>query len=215
MSNLQMANLVTLKGEDVFTTSLELTELVTAVYEAVDLLKDIDEETSCRLEQYFQEGSGSIDVMLHAVSVLFLNNEMSLASKVLEAYEHECYATTGCCPTFLKTLLIIGGTTFNRRIGSCSSDKKVYVFLMENMTVKIGIATDIERRIKQVQSSSGMKVKKHFNTKILENALNIEWDVHNYFKNQRLLGEFFNVDFEEAVKKIEELGVGQQIEEAI
>ena len=76
----------------------------------------------------------------------------------------------------------------------------VYVLEMENNTVKIGMTKDIERRIKQLRGICGVKIKREWHTDTIPRkyAHMVEHLCHDEFKEQRTLGEYFNVAFDEA-----------------
>ena len=81
-------------------------------------------------------------------------------------------------------------------------DKYLYVLEFTNGTVKIGITKEKERRMKAISSASGMNITRSYFTEKIENVQNLETELHRYFKGKRLNGEFFDIDFEEAVTEI-------------
>ena len=86
-------------------------------------------------------------------------------------------------------------------------DTVVYVLLMENGTVKIGRSKNFEQRKATISTSSGMIVKKWWRTKKCTRleAAKIEAGSHKHFKANRIKGEFFNVDFDEACAYVKKL----------
>ena len=78
--------------------------------------------------------------------------------------------------------------------------KRVYVFQLDNETVKIGISNNIQRRIRAVCGHSGLIILFWACTEKLsaKGARQIESDCHKHFANRRTRGEFFNITFDEA-----------------
>ena len=76
----------------------------------------------------------------------------------------------------------------------------VYVLNFSNDTVKIGVTQDIERRKKTLCGMSGLKIKREWNTDLLERgiAYKIEKFSHDELNPQRTQGEFFAVPFDDA-----------------
>lgn len=78
--------------------------------------------------------------------------------------------------------------------------RHVYIFDMENNTVKIGIAKNVEERRRQKISDSGMDILRWCYTIPFDvnRAREIERDCHIHFSKVRTHGEFFAVTFDEA-----------------
>lgn len=83
--------------------------------------------------------------------------------------------------------------------------KHVYVFLSENGNIKIGVSKNVEKRISAIKGASGYKIVDCFITEKCSNAFEIESMAHEYFKKNRLFGEWFNADFNKAVKVVKDL----------
>ena len=79
-------------------------------------------------------------------------------------------------------------------------NKYVYVFQLDNETVKIGISNNIQRRTRAVSGHSGLDILQWACTEKLSatDARQIESDCHKHFANRRTRGEFFNITFDEA-----------------
>lgn len=92
-----------------------------------------------------------------------------------------------------------------RRAGSATIPRCVYALLMSNQTVKIGQTQYFERRLRQIELSAGLTVVKHYHTDYLDGqtARRIEKALHLLFADKRILGEFFNVTFEDAKSEME------------
>lgn len=83
--------------------------------------------------------------------------------------------------------------------------KHIYIFLSENGNVKIGVSKNVTKRIKTIEGASGYKICDFFITEKCSNAYEIENELHKHFSRNRLYGEWFNVDFREAVKATKEI----------
>ncbi len=86
-------------------------------------------------------------------------------------------------------------------------DTVAYVLLMENGTVKIGRSKNFEQRKATISTSSGMIIKKWWHSKKLtrQEASKVETGSHKHFKANRIKGEFFSVDFDEACAYVKKL----------
>lgn len=82
--------------------------------------------------------------------------------------------------------------------------KKKYLYVLEftNGTVKIGITKEKERRMKAISSASGMDITRSYFTGKINNVQNLETELHKHFKDKRLNGEFFSINFDEAVAEV-------------
>ena len=83
----------------------------------------------------------------------------------------------------------------------------VYVLLMENDAVKIGRSEHFKRRMATISTSSGLNVKKYWHTDKLKKseASRIETQAHRHFKQERIKGEFFSVDYGTACRYVKGL----------
>lgn len=86
-----------------------------------------------------------------------------------------------------------------------SSKQYVYIFEMNNRTIKIGISKDCKQRAKNVSTGSGLKILRicHTSEKLI-NARFLEEKMHKIFEDERTIGEFFYTKFEiarEALQK--------------
>lgn len=73
---------------------------------------------------------------------------------------------------------------------------KRFVYLLEcGGKYKIGIAKDINKRIKQLDKRP-FKVNLLANSKLTSNAYNIEQELHRIYENNRIDGEWFDFDKE-------------------
>ncbi len=100
-------------------------------------------------------------------------------------------------------LRIIREREETRRI--LSPDRRcVYVAEFENGRVKIGVSYHIKNRLSQLKCSSGMDIVQYFESEYVQDAeaFKIESAMHKFFAKKRTFGEFFDIDFEEAKKKL-------------
>lgn len=82
------------------------------------------------------------------------------------------------------------------------------VYVIQNLEleiIKIGISYDVNNRLLNLISSSGCKLEIKSSTYGLVNAKEIESILHEYFKEHRKIGEWFNMKPDEAIKKMHEL----------
>lgn len=80
---------------------------------------------------------------------------------------------------------------------------RVYVLVNpDNKRVKIGVTQDIEQRLYTLRMASGSKIYVFYITPILNKAYTLETITHKYFASKRFLGEWFNIDPNEAVRFI-------------
>lgn len=80
---------------------------------------------------------------------------------------------------------------------SISYHKKGIVYLIKkskSKLYKIGITRNISNRVSQLQSSSGEKMEVIFYHSDVENYSDVELSIHNFFKNRRVLGEWFQLN---------------------
>ena len=65
--------------------------------------------------------------------------------------------------------------------------------------IKIGFSNDVKRRIRQIETGSANKVKQQFfsqGTKLKETA------IHQKLKRHQIIGEYYSISFEDAVKTV-------------
>ena len=73
--------------------------------------------------------------------------------------------------------------------------------------IKIGITNNLDKRIKSLQNSSGFLVSRQYSTGLLDSrtAFNLEKELCNSFKNYRKEGEYFGIDFNLVVDKLNKI----------
>ena len=83
--------------------------------------------------------------------------------------------------------------------------KYVYVLEMDDGTVKIGIAQNVNQRIKAIQRENGTQVSRRYNSKVIDEKLaaEIESKCHATFEEKRAHGEYFNITFDEGCAELD------------
>ena len=82
----------------------------------------------------------------------------------------------------------------------------VYIFQLDNGTVKIGISNNIMRRVKQVEGAVKVTKIAYSRAGFKEwQAREIERDCHNHFRDKRKMNEYFFVPFDEAKEYLQTL----------
>ena len=73
----------------------------------------------------------------------------------------------------------------------------------ENGFLKVGVSNNVEKRIKQLQTGSWATLSMEYKSMVCSNSFNIETAVHQKLVDQRVRGEWFDVDLETAMSLIE------------
>lgn len=83
----------------------------------------------------------------------------------------------------------------------------VYVLLLDNHTVKIGVTQNPLKRFNAISSGSGLAVKRFWYTPKMtkSDALLLESKSHKHFEQCNICGEFFETDFNIACEYVEGL----------
>lgn len=81
-------------------------------------------------------------------------------------------------------------------------------FITDGYAVKIGMASTLPNRIKQLQIGNPRKIRALFVIKADNQveALRIEGDLHKTFNNKHLLGEWFDITDEDIKRGCKDLG---------
>lgn len=87
-----------------------------------------------------------------------------------------------------------------------STNGQLYIIKSEEGPVKIGISIHAKRRIVQLSSTSGRAFIRTFISPDLPMVENLERALHQRFSDGRGLGEWFDIDFDEAVKAARLMG---------
>lgn len=78
-----------------------------------------------------------------------------------------------------------------------------YVLKNEIGNVKIGKTKYPENRIRTIETQSGLKIIEHYISPLCSNYGKIERLMHKKFQENRLLGEWFNIDYTLAVQEMQ------------
>lgn len=82
----------------------------------------------------------------------------------------------------------------------------VYIFQLDNDTVKIGISNNIMRRVKEVEGAVKVTKIAYSRAGFKEwQAREIERDCHNHFRDKRKMNEYFFAPFDEAKEYLQTL----------
>lgn len=84
-------------------------------------------------------------------------------------------------------------------------EKHIYIFKTEINGCKIGVSGNVEQRKAVISSQGNNNIIDVFYTPKCFNAHEIESIMHNYFNEYRGIGEWFDVDFQEACDKLSEI----------
>lgn len=82
----------------------------------------------------------------------------------------------------------------------------LYIIKSEDGPVKIGISIKPEKRICDIETSSGRTIVQTFISPRIPGYYQVEQTLHAKFKDQRIRGEWFNISFRDAVLAANQLG---------
>ena len=87
------------------------------------------------------------------------------------------------------------------------NSKYLYILEMSSNLVKIGVTNNLDKRIKTLQNSSGFVVSRQYSTGLLQSdkVFQLESILHNEFKDYRKEGEYFDIEFELVVNKLNKI----------
>ena len=131
------------------------------------------------------------------------------SSRKKEALEFQRWVYHEVLPSIHKTCLYSIEQIVEQFLKSATSalpvQMCVYVLEMNNVNVKIGITSNFFKRKRSIETGSGLKVIRYFNTHYINEkyARLIESLCHEIFSSSKLNGEFFSVEFDEACKVVE------------
>lgn len=177
--------------------------------EVCELLENaLDEERARRaLNYYFYDEGSVLSLLEFGISESIRKNDLNIYSTIEKSFDNECYSKYSTIFGFVKFCVLSGMLQQFFKIEQLprKGKKHLYVILMSNQTVKIGIAHDVGRRYSQIKASSGMEIVNHWESGLLEDACVMEAKLHKEYKKFRLKGEFFVVDYDKAVKRAKQI----------
>lgn len=202
--------LVTLNGNDVFTDSMVIANEVNkfecfceTLMNAIEYLKENNDKLYRCLLNYAVNGTEKTELLLEVASEISFDANMSPVSmELVKMYEEKSLQENGYFYPFMVNAVreMIVRNMIRRE--NNVSNKRIYAIQMSNGTTKIGIATNMERRISQIKSSSGMNIEKAIYTDIFKDAHKNEKELREKFKNHRENGEYFSIPFTDIEKEI-------------
>ena len=83
-------------------------------------------------------------------------------------------------------------------------EKHIYIFKAETGECKIGVSNNVDKRRSAIEMQGGKPIIELFYTAKCFNAYEIENIMHKHFADKRLIGEWFDVDFDNAVSVLKE-----------
>ncbi len=92
--------------------------------------------------------------------------------------------------------------------------KCVYFLEMSNGTTKIGSTQEFLRRMRQIETGSGLTAVNHFHTKKFPEKLarQLEKTYQQFFADKHILGEFFDITLEEALAALKIISYNERSE---
>lgn len=81
-----------------------------------------------------------------------------------------------------------------------------YVYIIENQdngAIKIGVAQNVEKRLKQLQTGSVSELEMVYRSILCSNAFEVEKFMHEKFKDKHIRGEWFNLDKTIVINELE------------
>lgn len=83
-------------------------------------------------------------------------------------------------------------------------EKHIYIFKSETGECKIGVSNNVNKRLSAIKMQGGKNIIEVFYTPKCFNAYKIENNMHKYFADKRLIGEWFDIDFNNATSILKE-----------
>ena len=83
--------------------------------------------------------------------------------------------------------------------------KSIYVLLANDGSVKIGVSNNVEHRKRTLENYTGKTIQEYYYTPLCSNPFEIESSAHNYFKENRIYGEWFDIDYNDACEYVRDL----------
>lgn len=82
-------------------------------------------------------------------------------------------------------------------------EKHIYIFKSETGECKIGVSNNVNKRRSTIEMQGGKRIVDVFYTTKCFNAYEIESALHRYYADKRLVGEWFDVNYNEAISILE------------
>ena len=91
--------------------------------------------------------------------------------------------------------------------------QSIYVVETLPNKIKIGITSNVETRFRTIECQSGDKITNSFHTDKCNDAYKIEHSLHRTFKEYRSVGEWFDINFSDAVNCVKIYDLDLSIED--
>lgn len=188
--------------------ALDLTNVTRALSGLNENEKSKIDENRITTDPNYYKGSTDDNPFLREVNIV---NEPGLYHLIFQsrkpnAVKFQRWVYHEVLPTMRKQMIYSTADIVNKLFESAKAAeniqnlKCVYVFEMENDTVKIGYTQNVRQRMNTIISSSGLEIVKAYCTDFIDSeiAYLIEQTCHATFDAWRVRGEFFRVSFEDA-----------------
>jgi Rha family phage regulatory protein len=87
-----------------------------------------------------------------------------------------------------------------------SNGKRNFVYIIgnkDNDYLKIGVSNNVDKRLKQLQTGAWSKLELLYQSMVCSNGFDVEANIHALFKDKKVLGEWFDIELNEAINLIE------------
>lgn len=171
-----------------------------ALKDCPDFILEMDNRELCTLVWLcfgmFKEASGVSDLG-RKPSHDYVKIEKPQSPSELMHFFYGTYFDYKCCAS-----LDFAYWVHELRNSKCRDIGHVYVMLMSDGHVKIGRSINPEKRITSIVSSSQYNLSKHWISPKVRKYEKLETSAHRYFSDDRVGGEYFAINFDDAVKWI-------------
>jgi hypothetical protein len=89
----------------------------------------------------------------------------------------------------------------------------LYIIQSEEGPVKIGISINPDHRIASIETGSGRYIVRQFVSPAIPAYDELEKEMHRHYQDKRLRGEWFSIDYQEAVRLAHRLGAAAHPEQ--
>ena len=93
----------------------------------------------------------------------------------------------------------------SREVAEMEKAKVVYLLKAIDGSVKIGVTGEFEKRLKVIQNQSGKVIDACYVTRYCSNPYEIEAKFKRMYKDKRINGEWYSIDFEESKYVLEKI----------
>jgi len=95
-----------------------------------------------------------------------------------------------------------GDIIFSRKKNRENSQKPGHIYILKkaNGMIKIGISVNPKARIHGIETMAGERFTESWISEKCNCFAQVEINAHNYYNKFRIIGEWFNIDFEKAIK---------------